>query len=429
MKIRPVLPKPLQRLNSFTLRCKEHRISRRMTVKHNRSETVTNMNTSLPEPQTRPRNQQSAEPKPRLVLHVVKALGLGGTEKVMQLMVSNLNTAKFTPAVCSLQGGEREALLRECGVPVFVQENLFETIVKLKPSLIHMHRAGWPEPEFMRPVLAARRFLKRESGLPVPVVETNVFGRLDPSSEGKAVNSTLFVSHFCAQRFAAVHQITTAAPRYFVLYNPIDYQTICNIAPTPDQRNYALPVAGRVSRADPGKWSDLALNWVPAVCAARPDFSYLVVGGIKHAYDYVQQHNLSAQVQFMPPFINDADLAVFLSKISVFAHANDTGESFGLVIAEAMAAGLPVITHPAEGLRDNAQLELVDHNRTGLIVQNPEEYANAVLWLLNNPTEARRLGQAGQAKAAQFFCARVIASQLEQIYETLLSTTAAPLPS
>ena len=176
-----------------------------------------------------------------------------------------------------------------------------------------------------------------------------------------------------------------------------------------------------MSRADAGKWSDLALTWLPAVCAARPDFSYLVVGGIKHAHDYVQQQGLGAQVQFMPPFISDADLAAFLSKISIFAHANDTGESFGLVIAEAMAAGLPVITHPAEGLRDNAQLELVEHNRTGLIAQNAEEYASAVLWLLNNPSEARRLGQAGQEKAARLFCARAIASQLEQIYETLLA--------
>lgn len=387
------------------------------------------MTPNLPSAPFGPSITTATKAKPHLVAHVVKALGLGGTEKVMQLMVGNLNPAKFTPLVCSLQRGEREELLRAQNIPVVVQENLFEAIVKLKPNLIHVHRAGWPEPEFMRPVLAARRFLERERGLPLPLVETNVFGRLDPSAEGKAVNSTLFVSNFCAQRFAAAHQIATLAPRYHVLYNPIDYQTISQLTPPSAQRDYSLPVAGRVSRADPGKWSDLALTWLPAVCAARPDFSYLVVGGIKPAQDYVQQHNLSAQVQFMPPFINDADLAAFLSKISVFAHANDTGESFGLVIAEAMAAALPVITHPAQGLRDNAQLELVEHNRTGLIVQNAEEYARAVLWLLNNPAEARRLGQAGQAKAAQLFCARVIASQLEQIYETLLSTAAAPLPS
>lgn len=372
-------------------------------------------------PAQMPCSNPGSAPKPRRVLHVVKALGLGGTEKVMQLMVSNLNPAKFSPLVCSLQSGEREELLRGQNVPVFVQNDLYKCATELKPDLIHVHRAGWAEPELLRPVLAARRFLERERGLPVPVVETNVFGRLDQSAEGKAVNCTLFVSNFCAQRFAAAHQIETVPPRYFVLYNPINYQTISQLCPAPGKRDYTLPVVGRVSRADAGKWSDLALTWLPAVCAARPDFSYLVVGGIKHAHDYVQQQGLGAQVQFMPPFISDADLATFLSKISIFAHANDTGESFGLVIAEAMAAGLPVITHPAEGLRDNAQLELVEHNRTGLIAQNAEEYASAVLWLLNNPSEARRLGQAGQEKAARLFCARAIASQLEQIYETLLA--------
>ncbi len=63
-----------------------------------------------------------------------------------------------------------------------------------------------------------------------------------------------------------------------------------------------------------------------------------------------------------------------------------------------MACGLPVVTHPCEGLRDNAQLELVDHGVTGLIATSVEDYATAVKYLFTHPDEARKMGQAGYEK-------------------------------
>ena len=360
---------------------------------------------------------------PKNILHIVKALSLGGTEKVMQLMVTNLDRNLFQPAVCSLVDGERAAILRQSGIKTYVGGDLFASIMKIGPDLIHVHRAGWPEPDYMRPITSARRLLENKTGKTIPLVETNVFGHHDPSLAGREVDCTLFVSHFCARRFSNINKIELQAPRYDVLYNPIDFDTIKNLNPLTQERDYSQPIVGRVSRPDPGKWSDLALTWLPEACAARPDLSYLIIGGIESAHKYVQEHQLDKQVQFLPLFIHDHDLAKFLSGISIFAHANDRGESFGLVIAEAMAAGLPVITHPCEDLRDNAQLELVEHERTGLVVDNSKQYAEAVLWLLNNPNEARRLGEAGQAKAAALFSAKAVAFELQVIYQKLLATS------
>ena len=363
---------------------------------------------------------------PQKILHIVKALSLGGTEKVMQLMVTNLNRKFFQPVVCSLADGQRAAILRQAGINTYVEGDLFTNIVKIKPELIHVHRAGWAEPEYMRPIISARRLLQNKTGKIIPIVETNVFGHHDPSPAGREVDCTLFVSHFCARRFSKINNIEIKAPRYDVLYNPIDFDTIKNLSPITQKRDYSRPVIGRVSRPDPGKWSNLALSWLPQACAARPDLSYLIIGGIEAAEEYVQTNQLEKQVQFLPPFIYDNDLAKFLSGISIFAHANDRGESFGLVIAEAMAAGLPVITHPCEGLRDNAQLELVEHERTGLVVNSSKQYAEAILWLLGNPDEARRMGEAGQAKAAALFSSKVIAFELEIIYQNLLAPSYQP---
>ncbi len=346
---------------------------------------------------------------PIRVLHAANSLGPGGTEKVMQLFAVHLDRTQFQAAVYSPRDGERGSLIRKEGIPTYISTDLLKVVESFKPHVVHLHRAGWPDPELLSPL--------RGAGIPV-VVETNVFGRHDPSPLGRIIDRHLFVSNFCADRFERETGIKAEAPEYGVLYNPVDTDFFARIAG--DRRDLSRPVVGRISRADPGKWSRLALDILPILAREVPGFRYRVIGAIPEAREFVINHGLESSVSFLPPILTDNELAEFLNSISVLAHANDTGESFGLVIAEAMAAGLPVVTHPCPGLRDNAQLELVEHGRTGLVAENATDYAAAVRHLLDNPEEAGRMGQAGREKAQKLFRAQTIARQLEQIYIDLL---------
>lgn len=347
------------------------------------------------------------------VLHVLKGLGLGGTEKVAQLFLRHLDPQRFETAVHSPVDGPRAAQIRAGGSATFVGMPLARALAAFRPQIIHLHRAGWPEPDFLRPV---RDHVAKNRAA---VFETNVFGRHDPSPSGGVIDTHLFVSRFCAERFARHTGIAADWPRYGVLYNPVDTDFFA--AALPEGPAFGAPVLGRISRADPGKWSPLALDILPILARQVPGFRCRIVGGVPEAEAFVRGHGLEGCVEFLPPLETDADLAGFYGGLSVLAHANDAGESFGLVIAEAMACGLPVVTHPSAGERDNAQLELVDDGVTGFVARTSEEYARAVRRLFENPDEARRMGRAGREKAARLYRAQTVAARLGEMYAEIMA--------
>jgi len=87
-------------------------------------------------------------------------------------------------------------------------------------------------------------------------------------------------------------------------------------------------------------------------------------------------------------------------------------EGFGLVFAEAMAAGLPIV-----GCRAAAVPEVVVDGRTGLLVsqRNPEELAKAMETLLTNTALRAELGAAGRRRVEEFDLDRVAARLVDEL--------------
>jgi glycosyltransferase involved in cell wall biosynthesis len=115
---------------------------------------------------------------------------------------------------------------------------------------------------------------------------------------------------------------------------------------------------------------------------------HLVIVGQGPAYQEVQQELHDVPVTFTG-YLSGAELATAYASADVFAFPSYT-ETFGQVVLESMASGLPVVGLQAEGVRD-----LVENGRTGLLLDadhlSEEEQIVAYRALLHRMVENRLL--------------------------------------
>jgi phosphatidylinositol alpha-mannosyltransferase len=114
------------------------------------------------------------------------------------------------------------------------------------------------------------------------------------------------------------------------------------------------------------------------------------------------------------------DLASYYASADVFCAPSLGGESFGIVLVEAMASGVPVVCSDIGGYRD-----LIHDGTEGLLVppRDPAALAAALGMLLDNPARRAAMGDAGRVSAAQYAWP-VVAREIEAVYQEVLDTEA-----
>jgi glycosyltransferase involved in cell wall biosynthesis len=121
--------------------------------------------------------------------------------------------------------------------------------------------------------------------------------------------------------------------------------------------------------------------------------------------------------------VDDAALAAAYAQADIFCLPSlDRAEAFGLVLLEAMRAGLPTIASDVPG----SGIGFVVRNReTGLLVQrgDPAALASAIAELAANADLRRRYGQAGRQRWCDEFTLERNAEQVQAIYAELLQTS------
>lgn len=126
---------------------------------------------------------------------------------------------------------------------------------------------------------------------------------------------------------------------------------------------------------------------------------------------------LRTDVSFVGSVPQDV-LPSYFASADVFCAPSLGGESFGIVLVEAMAVGVPVVCSDIGGYRD-----LVRDDQEGLLVppRDPEALATALGALLDNPARRAALGEAARQSAARYAW-DVVAGQVVEVYQGVLGS-------
>ena len=117
--------------------------------------------------------------------------------------------------------------------------------------------------------------------------------------------------------------------------------------------------------------------------------------------------------------LEQPDLSDALHAMDVFAFASKS-ETQGMVLTEAMAAGVPVVALDAPGVREVVR----DGNNGRLLRGNSETaFVDALKWAANQPPEQRHIFQQAARKTADAFSMRNSANTALTCYENLRSRT------
>jgi phosphatidylinositol alpha-mannosyltransferase len=113
--------------------------------------------------------------------------------------------------------------------------------------------------------------------------------------------------------------------------------------------------------------------------------------------------------------LSDDDKAALLRSVDLYVAPHTGGESFGIVLVEAMSAGAPVVASDLGAFR-----RVLDDGALGLLVQpdDPPALAQGILQLLADPLRCEQLSQAASAAVKRYDWSRV-AAQVLAVYETV----------
>ncbi len=336
------------------------------------------------------------------VLQSCLTLGIGGTQKTIQVFSKYLDRSRFEVYACGLKsGGVRVQTLEDLGVPVIVQPaDLTALVRELKIDIYHIHRAGDYAPGTLP---------ERQQGWP-RIVETNVFEAFDHVQD-ELIDGHVFMSKFSRDRYLSRNRQRPGV-RYEAIYNPVDFDE-CSGGP----RSFGNTI-GRCSRADDQKWHDVCVKSLPKIFRKVPGVSCVIQGATDRVKAQLGKLGLIEKVRLLEPSL---DVESFYRQIDVFTHGARVGETFGCVIAEAMSNGIPVVTlsTPQRG-KSNAQAELVEHKVTGFVCRFRWQYAGAVIELLKNRELRETFGRRSYEKAREQFEASRLTRELERFYGDIL---------
>jgi FkbM family methyltransferase len=349
-------------------------------------------------------------------------LSSGGTEKWLQMMATNMNNLKFevTFFYCSSApyiGSDfrhpttdidrlkfmknSRVVLKEFQVGAkdvttndhfWVDTNFWDVFDESLFDIVVTAKAGPAEFPFTK--------------ITVPIIEYVTLGvGVDQSS---SIKWSVHCSEWQRRRWIrmggrATHSSSLPIP-HFGVSSDQNYRTELNIPKN-------AFVIGMHQRPEDTIYSALPLSAFAQLSDSNTYF--LLLGGSKLYGEQAQRMGASNFIN-LPYTANEEAISKFLNTLDMFAHGRADGETFGTVFSEAMAHGLPLVTHYSNS-GANAQSETI--GPAGRCVATENEYAD----FLREVRDNKAFHEVLSLKALEFSEANYSLSSVVQKFENLVT--------
>jgi phosphatidylinositol alpha-mannosyltransferase len=202
-----------------------------------------------------------------------------------------------------------------------------------------------------------------------------------------------------------------------VIPNGVHVPAFAEGPPLPGRgRGVGGPTIGFLGRYDePRKGLPVLLEAMRTVVGTHPAAQLLVAGrGDPEELAELVGEDLRPHVTLLGE-LSEAEKTAFLRSVDVYCAPNLLGESFGVVLVEAMAAGAPVVASDLD-----AFTRVLEDGDAGLLVRrgDPAGLAAGLSGLLADPAQRADLAAAGSRAAAGYDWA-VVARRILAVYETV----------
>jgi glycosyltransferase involved in cell wall biosynthesis len=195
------------------------------------------------------------------------------------------------------------------------------------------------------------------------------------------------------------------------LRTPEDALVVCSVGSLTHRKGHDILLRAlaevAVSRSD-------VIGWVAGPADLEPGYA-------KEVAALAEELGLADRVRLLGHRVDVPDL---LAACDSFALASRY-EGFGLVLAEAMAAGKPVVATTV-----GASGEVVADGETGLLVPSEDAHAlaEALLSLASDPERCREMGRAGRRRVDEHFTIEAAIRTHADLYSELVASEASRRP-
>jgi phosphatidylinositol alpha-mannosyltransferase len=289
------------------------------------------------------------------------------------------------------------------------KEQARELLEEQSFDILHFHEPFVP---FLSPTVL-------EASRTVNVATFHAFGGFSPSY--------WIGSRFAGQLAGPLHgriAVSSAARHFIARYFPGDYRIIPNgvlierfadAQPYEELRDGTLNILF-VGRLEERKGLIHLLRAYHRLRKRHVDARLLVAGAGPKMREYRRYAGLRGirDVEFLGR-VSDEEKARYFASADIFCAPNTGQESFGIVLLESMAAGVPLVASDIHGFK-----QVVQRNVQGLLVEpsNPRALAAALYKLAGNPELRHQMGEAGRQRAPEYSWQRVT-EQIVNYYHEL----------